>query len=191
MKAGAKAPAILMMHGCAGVVRGAVGHRAYLMSEGYAIFEPDSVARPGRPPCKPDRGGYSGTGFDRKQIGALRYEEIALALDRIHELPWVDHNRVVLMGISEGGWAVSRWEKPGFAAHIIVSAACVADDGRPRAPENVPVLAMVGSQDGHSCSVTRGVGGSRSIVIPGAPHDIMNRREVRDALDVFLRECCQ
>jgi hypothetical protein len=57
------------------------------------------------------------------------------------------------------------------------------------------LLAVVGGSDEHfgnyPCRVNRKVAGSRSVIIPGAPHGIMDRKEVREALDTFLRECCQ
>ncbi len=178
IETGATAPAVVWLHGCSGMPRGPIGYRIYLMSKGYALFEPDSFARPGRKPC---------TGNNLP----LRREEIAFALRRIRELPWVDQARIVLAGVSEGGRAVGGWERAGFAAHIILAAACGDKSGRPHAPGSVPVLAIVGSQDGASCNVTRKVGGSRSIIIPGAPHGIMDRKEVKEALERFLRECCE
>jgi dienelactone hydrolase len=181
MVAGAKAPAILRMHGCSGISRGPIGDRVFLMSEGYAIFEPDSFARPGRQPC-----------LGGNQL--ILHEEIGYALGKIRELSWVNHERIILMGVSEGGRAVAGWEKPGFAAHVILAMGCSGSSNlRPRAPDGVPVLAMVGGEDHRAlsrCEVSSDIGGSKSIVIPGAPHSIMDRREVRDALELFLSKCC-
>ncbi|MDH3451847.1 MAG: hypothetical protein OEN20_05455 [Gammaproteobacteria bacterium] len=86
------------------------------------------------------------------------------------------------MNISEGGWAVSRWDQPGFAEHVIVSATRVA--------QSVPVPAAVVSNHGDSRISTREVGGSKSPVMAGAPRAIMNRRDLSEALQSLLRECC-
>lgn len=185
IKPGAKAPAVLFLHGCSGLIRGGMGYRILLMSEGYAIFEPDAFARPG----------YS---CARSSL-AMRREELAYALAQIRQLSWVDKDRIVLMGNSQGGKTVALWNEPGFAAHVIVAANCVSldvVDGRsPRAPRGVPVLAVVGSEDARygmpNCQVNRKVGGSRSIVISGAGHDIMGHAALKQALKAFLRECCQ
>ncbi len=181
MKAGARVPAMLWLHGCDGMPRGSVGYRVYFMSKGYALFEPDSFARPGH---RCDDGNVP-----------KRREEISHAFEQISELSWIDQGRIILVGISEGGRTVVGWEKPGFAAHIILMAGCRWGDRFIRAPAGIPLLAIMGGDDeyfaGYPCEVTRQIGGSRSIVIPGAPHDIMDRREVRKALDVFLKECCQ
>lgn len=177
---GAKAPAVLVMHGCAGIIRSPTAYRVFFMERGYAVFEPDSFARPGHT-CD-----FSSS-FDK------RMEELDYAYKRIRELPWVDQERVVLMGLSEGGRAVAFWDKPGFAAHIITMANC--SGGPPRAPAGTPVLAVVGEKDeyfaGSSCKVARGTNGSRSIVIPGAPHGIIGYPETEQAIDAFLGTCCR
>jgi dienelactone hydrolase len=98
------------------------------MSEGYAVFEPDTYARPGHS-CA-------------ASSVAKRSEEVAYALNEIRRLPWVDHDRVVLMGFSEGGSTVAFWDQPGFMAHVILGA-----PARSRAPANVPVLAIAGADD--------------------------------------------
>jgi dienelactone hydrolase len=185
IKAGAKAPAVLFLHGCSGLIRGGMGYRVLLMTEGYAIFEPDAFARPG----------YS----CGKSSLSMRREELIYALGRIRQLPWVDQDRIILMGNSQGGKTVALWDEPGFSGHIIVAANCVSpsDTNRrsPRAPDDVAVLAVVGSRDARygmpSCRISRKIGGSQSIVIPDAGHDIMGRPELKQAVRTFLHACCE
>ncbi len=171
----AKAPAVLVMHGCAGLLRGPAPYRVNLMEKGYAVFEPDSFARPNREPCGED-------------VMDKRIEELGYAREMIRDLSWVDQERVYLMGISEGGAAVAAWGQPGFAAHIITLANC--NGGRPKAPEGVPVLAIIGEKDdyyaGTSCNVIRKINGSRSMVIPDGLHAILDAPEVEQAIEEFL-----
>ncbi len=173
---GAKAPAALFLHGCSGIIRGGTGYRILLMMEGYAVFEPDSYARPGHT-C------------DTSSIFARR-EDATHALDQIRALPWIDRDRIILLGLSEGGRTVGAWDKPGFAAHVIISAPAGA-----RAPAGVPVLAIAGDQDSyaspHSYKTNSRDGASKSILIAGEGHDILGHPETRDAIRTFLRECCQ
>jgi len=180
IRADAKAPAVLVMHGCAGIVRGPAQYRLFFMNRGYAVFEPDSFARPGRKPCNDDA-------LDQ------RIEELGHALGQIRDLSWVDADRIVLMGISEGGAAVANWSEPGVQAHIILADDCSGE--RPGAPDNTPVLAIVGGEDeyfgGNSCKVTRTIKGSASIVIPGAPHGVSDLPEAQSAMAAFLGQCCQ
>ena len=176
VKAGAKASAVLFLHGCSGLIRGGIGYRIMLVTEGYAVFEPDAFARPG----------YS---CDTSSI-ANRREEVAYALSMIRELPWVDQDHIILMGFSQGGTTVGSWEKPGFAAHVILMAPATS-----RAPANVPVLAVGGADDDYAEPQTYSVKGraepSNSILIAGVGHDILGNPDVKKAIRNFLRDCCQ
>ena len=51
IKPGAKAPAVMVLHGCSGFSHGTTEYRRFFIEKGYAIFEPDSFAPPGRKPC--------------------------------------------------------------------------------------------------------------------------------------------
>ncbi len=158
LKPGAKAPAVLLLHGCSGLARGPAPRRLLLMKWGYAIFQPDSFARPGRT-CN-------------RTTLFKRMEELDYALKMIRGLPWVDQDRVILMGISQGGAAVATWGQPGFAAHIILEHDC--GGRKSKAPEGTPVLAVIGEKDdytpGSNCKIDPKAGGSKSIVIPDAGH---------------------
>jgi dienelactone hydrolase len=115
-------------------------------------------------------------------------EDLDYGFEMIRELPWVDQDRIVLMGISQGGYAVAAWNRFGFAAHIILAATCGGK--QPQAPAGTPVLAVVGGKDvnsnGQSCKVSRQPKGSRSIVIPEAPHGISDLPETERAIEEFL-----
>ena len=175
IKPGAKAPAVLVMHGCSGIFGSPNSYQVFFMKHGFAVFEPDSFARPGHT-CK-----YSDLG--------TRTEDLEHAFDKIRKLPWVDQDRILLMGISQGGAAVARWSKPGFAAHIILANNC--EGTKPRAPSNIPVLAVVGGDDeyykGSSCDLDGLMKGSRSIVIPGAPHGIIDYEITKQAMEELLK----
>jgi dienelactone hydrolase len=174
VKPGARAPAVLVMHGCSGIFGSPNAYQVFFMERGYAVFEPDSFARPGHA-CK---------------YGDLdtRTEDLEYAFEKIQKLSWVDQDRIFLMGISQGGATVARWSKPGFVAHIILADNCAGT--KPRAPANIPVLAVVGEKDefyqGSSCQVSRQIKGSRSIVIPDAPHGIIDYEETEQAMDELL-----
>lgn len=182
----AKLPAVLLLQGCVGIVEGFRKYQDLFLSLGYVVFMPDSFQRPGRLKCN-----LEGPLSDRV---ALRYQEIEFAQSRIRQIPWIDQDRIILMGHSEGGNSTDSWPGRGFAAHIISSSACRLGKGFPAAPEGVPVLAMVGEKDllrpTLSCTVRRTVGGSRSIRIPGAGHDIYEYPETDEAIKKFLKECC-
>ena len=174
IEADAKAPAVLVMHGCSGIFGSPNSYQVFFMQHGFAVFEPDSFARPGHD-CR---------------YGDLdvRTEDLAYALERIRELPWVDPEHIFLMGISQGGATVARWSKPGFVAHIILANDC--GGAKPLAPMEIPVLAVVGADDeyykGASCQIDERTSGSRSIVIPGAPHGIIDYEQTQLAMEDLL-----
>ncbi len=174
IKPDARAPAVLVMHGCSGIFGSPNSYQVFFMERGFAVFEPDSFARPGHS-CK-----YMDLD--------TRTEDLAYAFEKIRELSWVDQDRILLMGISQGGAAVARWSKPGFAAHIILANNC--NGTKPQAPADIPVLAVVGGEDeyyrGSSCQVSPRIKGSRSIVIPGAPHGIIDYDVTEQAMGELL-----
>ncbi|MEJ2441037.1 MAG: dienelactone hydrolase family protein, partial [Gammaproteobacteria bacterium] len=177
VRADIKIPVALYLHGCAGIGREDTSYRKLMLEQGYAVFMPDSFAR-NRMPCA-DEGSLS----DRVY---MRTAEVRNALQQLRKLPWVDQDRIILMGFSEGGNAVDNWSRPGFRAMIILGSACTeGSTDKPAAPGNVPVLAIVGQNDtyrpGLHCNITRTIGGSRSIVIPGAGHKVAAYPQTREA----------
>ena len=83
IKSGARAPVVLVMHGCSGIFPSPAAYRVFFMERGYAVIEPDSFARPG----------HSCNASPLKE----RTEDLAYAYEKIRKLPWVDQDRIVLM----------------------------------------------------------------------------------------------
>jgi len=175
VKVGAKAPAIVMLHGCSGLIRGGVGYRQLLLEEGFAVFEPDAYARPGHS-CD-------------SSSAVKRRMEADYALDRLRELSWIDQDRVVLMGFSEGGSAVALRDEPGFAAHVIIMA-----PAKSAGPGGVPILSIAGAEDIYAkprtyhAIASSSVDGSKAVLIADQGHDVLAHPEFKAALRQFLRE---
>lgn len=187
VKPGIKVPVVLYLHGCAGIRDEDLSYRDFMLEQGYAVFMPDSFAR--------DRQECSAQGKLWERID-MRSIEVINAVKELKKLPWVDQEHIILMGFSEGGNTTDNWSRSGFKAHIILGSACtLIATGTPNAPENVPVLAIVGEQDdyrpGQTCSITRTIGGSRSVVIPNADHWVANYTQTRYAIKNFLNQCCR
>jgi len=186
IKPGIKIPAAIYLHGCAGISSEAYNYKKLMLSQGYAVFMPDSYARPGREKL-------CGKGGMSARVD-MRHAEVRAALKAIRQLPWIDQKRLVLMGFSEGGNATDNWYSDDFAGLIVLGSACTSSGGSPSAPERVPVLAIVGEIDeyrpGLNCTITRSVGGSKSIVIPRANHWISHHDITQNAIKEFLGLCC-
>lgn len=181
-----KVPAAIYMHGCAGIKDEGYNYKSIMLSQGFAFFMPDSFARPGRAKL-------CGTGGMNERV-AMRHREVSTALKEIRKLPWIDQKKVILMGFSEGGNTTDSWYNDDFSALIVLGSACTNSGGSPIAPDNVPVLAIVGEHDdyrpGLSCSITRTIGGSKSIIIKGADHWISHYSETEKSIIQFLGKCC-
>ncbi len=140
IKPGARAPAVLVLHSCGGLPVGTTEYRQYFIEAGYAVFEPDSFARPGPGP---------GARKCDRSSNKARVKELKHAVTEIKKLVWVDQEQVFLMGFGQGGKIVARWDGGGFAGHIILGANCWGSHRKATAhiPKSIPVLAVIGEND--------------------------------------------
>ncbi|MBI4525090.1 MAG: hypothetical protein HY695_14900 [Deltaproteobacteria bacterium] len=120
----------------------------------------------------------------------MRLQEIEHALGMVRGAPWADLRNLFLMGHSEGGAAVARWEGNGFKALIISGSRC---PNGIRASSVIPVLAIRFEQDPWargklSCgSWLSGRGNATEIKLAGSGHDTSRSPEAQDAVLNFLR----
>jgi predicted esterase len=124
----------------------------------------------------------------------MRTEELLYVLRQLRTADWIDQERIVLMGSSEGARAASFYRGNEFAAVILSATDCRFSGGSPKTPQGTPVLNMVGENDrqrgGSGCTISRKVGGSKLVVIEGAGHKLGPLPEAREVLEHFLEECC-
>ena len=184
LKPDIKLPAVIYLHGCAGNTGGSMWAGKF-GELGYAFFAPDSLARPRRSQC---------SGRNMPSRIAMRLEEMRYALAELAKADWIDRDRLILMGSSEGAHAASKYDGRDFAAVIIVAADCRFSGGTPNVPDDIPVLNMVGSLDdqggGSGCTAWRPAAGSKKVDIKGAGHKLYGNRDARKVLESFLGACC-
>lgn len=173
-----KIPAVIHLHGCDGLSSADQRLGAFYARQGFAYFGPDSFARTGRTSwCR------RGSMGSRIQV---RLQEADYALQRVEKIDWIDQNRIVLSGFSEGAQAASAYSGRRFAAIVLLGTDCRAVGGSPRAPKDIPVINIVGSNDDY------GYGGgcagklSRKLAIANGSHDVSLEEEARQALAEFL-----
>lgn len=189
-------PTVLYMHACTG--RGSQDEfwARTLADAGYAVVMPDSFARQyRRANCDP----FTQTVGGFPQATDFRQEEIAFAMDRLREQPWVDARNLFLMGHSEGGLAAALWPSPGFKGVIISGWMCTyrthpAYDGL-RTPLQTPVLAIEFETDpwfentpaSGSCGpLLARRPRSRLLTLPGRGHHTDSYEAARQAVLEFL-----
>ena len=197
-----KAPVILFMHGSSGLGLKAIGEwQLWLCGLGYASVAPNSFALP-------DRATYTSP-IDKdnyERMHALRASEITPALAVIKSQPWADTVKLVLAGTSEGSVPVARYSGKEFAAKIMYAWSCETNYFV-KAPLNAfeankPVLNIISNTDpffsksnawlgnadaqGHCGAALAGNTQASVVLIPNAPHTLLNFPAARNATAGFL-----
>ena len=130
-----------------------------------------------------------------------RRAELIYAMGQIRHLPWVDENKVVLGGYSEGAVAVALWGAEVDAdAYIVAAWTCTAPPefawlNGLRIPSAKPVFAVVAKHDrwfnwpgwrGDCRTAATHRGNVTSLVIDGAVHNVFTYPETARNLAAFL-----
>lgn len=201
---GTKVPVVVFLHGSSGLGLKAIGDwQQWLAGLGIASVAPDSFALPERVTYK------SPVGKDvYERIHALRLSEIAPVVQALAIAPWADMSRLVLAGTSEGATAVARYAGSEFAARMIFSWSCEANYFV-QAPANAlpptqPILNIMSSTDvffspsnawlgnpaakGYCADALKDNPRAAIVLIPGAPHTLINLPAARAATAGFLQE---
>lgn len=199
---GPRVPVVVFLHGSSGLGLKAIEEwQRWLATRGIASVAPDSFALP-------DRLIYqSPVGKDvYEKIHALRESEIGLALAALKAAAWSDPARLVLAGTSEGATAVARHAGDAFAGRVVYSWSCednyFVDAHRTAIPATQPVLNVISAIDpffspanawlgnakatGHCAAALAGNARAAVVLIPGAPHTLINLPAARYATAGFL-----
>jgi dienelactone hydrolase len=198
-----RVPIVVFMHGSSGLELKAIGEwQLWLATLGVASIAPDSFALPDRITYK------SPIGKDvYEKIHALRASEITLAIQLIKSVPWADTSRLVLAGTSEGGPAVARYEGNEFAGRMLYSWSCENNyfvENHRTALLTQPVLNVMSSTDVFFSPSNTWLGNAAAkgfcadalkdnkqasiVLIPGAPHTLLNLPATRHATAGFLKD---
>lgn len=196
-------PVVLFLHGSSGLGLRAIGEwQQWLCSLGYASVAPDSFALPGHVTYKSpiDKDAY-------EKIHALRASEIPAALAAIKAQPWADTSRLILAGTSEGAVPVARYTGSEFAARMLYAWSCEANYFV-KQPSNAfepgkPVLNVISASDpffsksntwlgnpeaqGHCAAALKETAPASVLLVPNAPHTLLNLPAARDATAGFLQ----
>ncbi len=202
-KFGQKLPAVVYMHGCSGIWPGTHMRTKFLAENGFVVVAPASLARKKYPrSCELD----SYTAGMYRQTLKMRQADAGYAIEQIRKLPFVDGDRIVLMGLSQGGITAAtfkpRNKQQKVRARIIEGWTC--HDSWPeyngvRASASEPVLALVGTKDPWFRDTSQGDcqpflnpnNGSASIVYADEPlasrHELLEFNSPKQEVVHFLR----
>jgi dienelactone hydrolase len=201
----ARAPVVVFLHGSSGVGLKAIADwQRWLAELGIASFAPDSFGLP-------DRLTYTSP-IDKEtyeRIHALRASEIDIALKALAGAAWADTGRMVLAGTSEGATAVARDEHPTFAGRIVYAWSCednyFVTAHRTASGGSRPVLNVISQSDpffsganawlgaaagfrGHCVAAFKGNPNAAVLLVPDAPHTLLNLPAARAATQGFLAQ---
>ncbi len=194
----ARLPVVVYLHGCAGFGLTGARFQAIADESGYAVFMPNSFAREPRPRnCNVYD--YSSGMFPAAWL--YRRAELIDAVERARALPWVDPQRIVVAGFSEGGVAVALWGAEVEAAgYIVLGWTCTVPAGWDwlsglRTPPESPVLAIVSREDpwfgspgwqGDCGTAAPGHAALESLVLDHGGHYVLAYPDAERALREFL-----
>lgn len=199
-----KVPVVIFLHGSSGLGLKAIGEwQRWLATLGFASVAPDSFALSGRVTYSSP---ISKEQYER--IHALRLAEIGSALKLVTAQPWADAGKLVLAGASEGGVPVARYTGNEFAARMIYAWSCEANyfvtEPRNALPPDRPVLNVISASDpffsqangwlglanakGHCGEALKDNKSATIVLIPGAPHTLLNLPQARAVTSGFLRD---
>lgn len=199
---GRQVPVLVFLHGSSGLGLKAIGEwQRWLAGLGYASIAPDSFALA-------DHVIYTSP-IDKEsyeRIHALRASEIAPALAALKGQAWVDSSNLILAGTSEGSVPVARYPGNEFAARILYAWSCETNyfvvEPRNTFEPNKPVLNVISASDpffsrsnawlgnpdaqGHCAAALRDNGRASVLLVPNAPHTLLNLSATRSATAGFL-----
>ncbi|TXL71766.1 hypothetical protein FHP25_28255 [Vineibacter terrae] len=139
-------PVAIYLHGSTGIEKGHIHDMKVLAQGGFISIAPDSFKRKGRKmqcDLNMNCGGFP-------DAHKWRIEEIRYSLVMLRTQPWVDTNRLILMGHSEGAIAAGNWRGTEFRAVILHGWMCRNYDEQTsglKTPSTVPVLNITSSKD--------------------------------------------
>lgn len=200
--AGRPASVVLFLHGSSGLGLKAIGEwQQWLAGMGYASMAPDSFALPGHVTYKSpvDKESY-------ERILALRASEVAPALAALKSQAWADPASLILAGTSEGAVPVARYPGSEFAARILYAWSCESNyfvtEPRNAFEAGKPVLNVISASDpffsksnawlgnaeaqGHCGAALKDNARASVLLVPNAPHTLLNLPATRSATAGFL-----
>jgi dienelactone hydrolase len=199
-----RVPVVVFLHGSSGLKLAAIlDWQQWLASQGVASIAPDSFGLP-------DRLTYTSPIAKDiyEKMHALRASEIGLALAALQGTPWADTRQLILAGSSEGSPAVARHSGEGFLGKVMFAWSCednyFVEAHQTFVNKDLPVLNIISNTDpffsasnswlgnpagkGHCGAALKGNSRASVVLLPDAPHTLINLPAARQALMGFLRE---
>ena len=199
-----KLPVVLFMHGSSGLGLKAIAEwQQWLASLGVVSIAPNSFALK-------DRMTYNSP-IDKEtyeKLHAFRATEIDITLKYLNQMPWVDTQKIVLAGTSEGSVPVARYKGKEFVGRIMFAWSCednyFVTSHMTSIPDDQPTLNVISSTDPYFSSANNWIGNPEAIghcvnvlknnkkasivLIPGGPHTVLTFSQAKGPVEGFLKD---
>ncbi len=201
-----RSPAVLFLHGSGGLNDSTRSWQRWLAQELHLpSLATNGLAMPGR-----IRYQSPTTKETYERVHAARAVELKGGIECLRACSWVDPEKIVVAGTSEGAVAVARME-PGVAlGRILYAWSCESnyfvEQHGTRFGEQEPVLNVIstddpyfrpgnpwhgdatGELDGHAAASVKGNLKAVIVLLSGAPHTLYNLSPARHATQAFLSD---
>jgi dienelactone hydrolase len=174
----------------------------WITEAGYIFFAPNSYTSSNRPI-------YSSPvpKIVYEQVHAYRQAEIDLFVKRLGELPFVDTQRMFLMGFAEGALAAARYSGNEFVGRIVLGWSCepsyFTNYPKVGAKESDPFLNIIGRDDkyfgtqnpwnnkynnkGHCGDALFRFTNAKVVLLPNTGHKLINNPFVKNEILSFIQ----
>ncbi len=195
-------PVVVFLHGSSGFGDATRIFQKWLANDvGVASFAPNSMVFPNRIMYKSP---VSKEIYE--QVHALRAAELKAAIDYLSRQPWVDRTRLMIAGTSEAAVSIARYDGPAVAARMIFAWSCetnyFVNRDNTAIPGNQAVLNVISASDpyfspnnpwnagyavkGHCGEALKDHKNAEIVLIPGAPHTLLNLKQTQGATKAFI-----
>ncbi len=199
-----RSPVVLFLHGSGGLNDSTRSWQRWLAQELHLpSLAPNGLVVPGR-----IRYRSPATKEVYEQVHAARAAELQAALACLRNCSWVDPEKIVVAGTSEGAVAVARLAPGQVVARILYAWSCESnyfvEHHGTRFGEQEPVLNVISTDDpyfrpdnpwhgdatedldGHAAALVKGNRKAVIVLLAGAPHTLYNLSSARCATQAFL-----
>jgi len=197
-----KLPTVVYMQGSNSFNSGKILRKWITGDAGYIFFAPNTYTSKDRPT-------YSSPVPKRlyEKIHAYRQAEIDLFLKRVNELPFIDKDKMFLMGYSEGALASARYAGDEFIGRIILGWSCepsyYTDYPKVGAKRDDPFLNIIGRDDqyfgkqnpwnnayrneGHCGDALFKFTNAKVVLLPNIGHNLLKSNFLKDEILNFIK----
>lgn len=194
-------PIVFYLNGSAGFTKGAIYREWITENTNYIFFSPNTLKIKNRPFYNP-----RSTIYEYEAVHNVRQKEIKFNLDNFLKFTWINKNRIILMGNSEGALAAGIYNGNEFNARILLAWNCEAgyykSDVVIGADTNDKILTIIGTEDeyfsvnsepnngfkttGNCIEKLKNYTQVKNVILSNTKHNLLNNPYVKEEILLFV-----